>query len=287
MNAADWWERVRKHPSPLLARQLSAVGLQAADFRPADATRLASLSPRDLELTRLDDPVAAMRLGDAPNPVRLGSCERAGATMVVPFTADDLERIATYGARALGEAGVAAGMRVANTLEGGLETPGSLILGDALERLGALDVPLGPAYDEHAAKALAALTRRIDAQVVIVDGRTGGALVAELRKDPPRSCQGTIWLGVEPPPSVPGWCRRWISVPEVSIFFAVECRSGSLHVDPDVHVDESARRLRLHSLAGDAPLFGYEPDVPLRRAETPCACGDRRLTVILARADPI
>src|SRR5207253_4511909 len=47
------------------------------------------------------------------------------------------------GVRLLRRLGVAPGMRVANTLPGALATPGSLLLGDVVEELGALDVPLG------------------------------------------------------------------------------------------------------------------------------------------------
>jgi hypothetical protein len=278
---SDWWKRVRRNPSPLLVRQLAAMNATSADVRLTDLARAPSLEPRDLDFSRLDDPVAAPRLADAARPVRLGACERSGATIVVTFTANDLERVAAYGARALAAAGLERGMKVANTLEGGLETPGSLILGDALERLGALDVPLGPAREERAVKALAAMVDRVAADVLVLDGPTGAPLLVELRKHPPRSWRGTVWLGDDPPTGVPGWCRRWISVPEASVFFAVECRSGTLHADPELHLEEREGSLRLTSLAGDAPLFAYDPGLALRLVRATCPCGDSRSAVAL------
>ena len=282
---SDWWRRVRRSPSPLFARQLAAANVAPAELRLTDLARLPSLQPGDLDFASLEDPLGAPRLADAARPVRLGACERDGATIVVTFTPNDLQRVAEYGARALAAAGVVPGMKVANTLEGGLETPGSLILGDALERLGALDVPLGPARDEKAAKALAAMVDRVAADVLVLDGGTGAALLAELRKHPPHSWQGTLWLGGEPPSGLPGWCRRWISVPETSIFFAVDCRSGNLHADPEVHLEERGRSLRLTSLAGDAPLFAYDPGLALRLVRAPCPCGDSRIAVTVREPD--
>ena len=281
---SEWWERVRRNPSPLLARQLAAVNAAPGELRLGDLARLPSLEPGDLDFSRLDDPLAAARLADAARPVRLGACERGGATIIVTFTPNDLERVAAYGARALGAAGIERGMKVANTLEGGLETPGSLILGDALERLGALDVPLGPARDEKAARALAAMVERVAVDVLVLDDATGAALLAELRKHPPRSWRGTLWRGDEAPSGLPGWCRRWISVPEASIFFAVECRSGTLHTDPEVHLEERGQSLRLTSLSGDAPLFAYESGLALRLVRTPCPCGDSRSAVASRQA---
>jgi len=96
--------------------------------------------------------------------------------------------------------------------------------------------------------------------------------------------RGTVWLGAQAAPDLPGWCRRWISVPETSVFFAVECTSGTLHVDPDVGVAMNGGHLRLHSLGGDAPLFGYEPGLALVPIPAPCVCGDRRLGVMVSSA---
>jgi len=279
---APWLERVRRSPSPLIARQLAAVGVRAADFEPGHLPRLPTVAPHDLRLRRGGDPIADVRLADAATPVRLGACERAGETIVVTFTAADLDRVASYGARALGAAGVARGMKVANTLDGGIETPGSLILGDALERLGALDVPLGPVRDTAAAQAMARLVDRIGIDVLITSDASGAALVAALEQTPASisSWRGTIWLGAEERRAgADRWWRRWISVPEVSVFLAVECTRGALHLDPDVKAELRDGELCCSALAGDAPLLAYRPGVGLRVSEQTCSCADPRLVV--------
>jgi hypothetical protein len=286
VSVPTWLERLRRSPSALIARQLAAAGIRVEAFRLADLSRIASLGPGDLDLEQCDDPVGSPRLADAPAPIRLGACERSGRTIVVTFTAADLERAAATGARAFAAAGIEPGMKVANTLEGGLETPGSLIVGDALERLRALDVPLGPVRDEKTAKTIAAMIDRLGVDVLIGDARSAGALLRELRAAPPRSWRGTLWLGAErPAEDFGGWWRRWISLPEVSVFLAVECGRGSLHLDPDVHLEMRAGAPRLSSLAGDAPLLAYEAGMPLRAAAQACACGDPRTCVEIAGAD--
>src|SRR5438046_693156 len=84
--------------------------------------------------------------GAAP-PVRLGVSGSGVELLVLAWSAADLARERAAGTRLLTRLGVAPGMRVANTLPGALATPGSLLLGDVVEELGALDVPLGPVDD--------------------------------------------------------------------------------------------------------------------------------------------
>jgi hypothetical protein len=286
VNERQWLERLRRAPSPLIARQLAAAGIRAADFELQDLSRLPSVAPGDLRLERGADGLARQRLADAQAPIRLGTCERAGAAIVVTFTTADLERAAVYGARAFAAAGIERGMKVANTLEGGLETPGSLIVGDALERLGALDVPLGPVRDAASAAAMAQLVRRIGIDVLITSDASGSALLAALAAAPPPSWRGTIWLGPERSPAiVDRWRRRWISLPEISVFLAVECALGALHLDPAVHVELRDGELEWSALGGDAPLLAYRPGLALRIAQQECRCADPRLVVDIA--DPI
>ena len=276
-----WASRVRGSPSPLLRRQLAEAGLEPSRLQLEEVSRLPRLLPRDLDLDRLADPVGWLRLGDAAPPIRLGSCEREGATIVLTWTAADLARIAETGARALAAAGVTPGMKVANTLEGGFETPGSLVLGDALEKLGALDVPLGPVRDEKTARSVAELLDRIAADVLVLDGRSASGLLAALAETPPsgwpRGWRGTLWLGLDPlPRALPGWRRRWLSVPEVSVFLAVECHRGALHLDPNVLVEIRDRHALMSSTAGDAPLFAYDAGLEARAVRSGCSCGDAR-----------
>jgi hypothetical protein len=277
VNEPDPLERIRRVPSPLITRQLAAAGISPRELRLEHLAELPPIRPADLDLARLDDPVGELALGDAPRPVRLGSCERGDATILVAFTARDLARTAAYGARALAAAGLAPRMRVANTLEGGLATPGSLVLGDALEALGALDVPLGPVRDAKTAVTIAALVARIDAEILVVDPPSAVALGAALAGNRPASWRGIVWLGADGAPGKePGWSRRWISLPEISVFFAVDCSVGRLHLDPDVRVEIREGRLRIGTLAGDRPLLAYEPGLRAAVLGDGCACGDPR-----------
>jgi phenylacetate-coenzyme A ligase PaaK-like adenylate-forming protein len=76
--------------------------------------------------------------------VRVGVPARPSALEMLVFTPADLELEARVGALALSTVGLAPGGRETNTLPGGLATPGSLVVGDAAQALGALDMPVGP-----------------------------------------------------------------------------------------------------------------------------------------------
>jgi hypothetical protein len=280
VSAAATLARIRSAPSPLLARQLARAGVGAGALRREDLSRLPALRPDDLDLAALGDPVRELALADAPRPVRLGACERGERTIALAFTAADLARAAEYGARALGAAGVRAKARVANTLEGGLATPGSLGLGDALERLGALDVPLGPVRDAKAAGAIADVLRRVRPDVLVLDPESERVLERSAGRE--RSWDGIIALGGEARADAPPrWRRRWISLPEVSVFFAVDCAEQSLHLDPDVEAEARDGWLRVSSLAGDRPLLAYEPGVRATAVRAGCRCGDPRRVLVL------
>ncbi|MGH7860452.1 MAG: hypothetical protein ACREQY_24240 [Candidatus Binatia bacterium] len=267
-------ERIRRAPSPRIRRQLADAGIDPARFAAGDLSRVAPLDPSSLDLDRLDDPVAELRLADAPPPVRLGTCERAGATIVLTWTGRDLARIAATGAAMLRRAGVAPGMKVANTLEGGFATPGSLALGDAAEALGALDVPLGPAGEENAAAAVLDLLHRIAVDVLVLNAGTAQGLLPLLASRPPRSLRGIVWLGLERPAiELPVPCRRWLSVPEVSVFAAIECERASFHLDPGTLPETIDERLLLTMLAGDAPVLRADAGIPARPLAATCDCG--------------
>src|SRR5690242_1472743 len=85
-------------------------------------------------------------------PVRLGITGSGEDLLVLGWSAADLARERAAGTRLLGRLGMLPGMRVANTLPGALATPGSLLLGDVIEDLGALDVPLGVVESAAAAR---------------------------------------------------------------------------------------------------------------------------------------
>ncbi len=273
-------ERLRRFPSPVLRRQVAEAGLDAERFDLKDLPRIAPLGPREIALDRLDDPVGYLRLADAAAPVRLGTCVRDGATIVLTWAGAELARVAETGARALARAGVKPGMKVANTLEGGFATPGSLVLGDAVERLGALDVPVGPVREEKGAAAIRDLLDRIAADFLVVDADTSKTLVPEILRRPPRGWKATLWLGDEPPAAgLPGSVRRWIAVPEVSVFLATECARGASHLDPAVRAEICDGRLVLTALGGDSPLLRYDCRLRLASLGDSCDCGDSALTI--------
>src|SRR5215470_18582389 len=111
------------------------------------ATAIAALPlthRRDLVRDQLDHPPFGLRrCGDGAPPTRVGITGSADTLLVLAWSPGDLEREIAAGARLLRRLGVAPAVRVANTLPGALATPGALLVGDVVEHLGALDVPLG------------------------------------------------------------------------------------------------------------------------------------------------
>src|SRR5438445_11370961 len=95
----------------------------------------------DLVCDQRTHPPHGTRPPGAAPPVRLGVSGRGAELLVLAWSAADLARERAAGTRVLARLGVAPGMRVANTLSGALATPGSLLLGDVAEELGALRVP--------------------------------------------------------------------------------------------------------------------------------------------------
>jgi hypothetical protein len=195
-------------------------------------------------------------------------------------------------------------MRVANTLAGALVTPGSLLLGDVVEALGALDVPLGTIDGEAAARAAWDLVDRVEPAVLVLEGATAGPFFAAA---PPRARPwwlGVVWLrrGAEvaahrPPPSAcgfAGWQRTWLAVPEATSFVAGSCAHGRFHLDEGVMGEVLAASppgtcavgdegiLTLTTLAGDTALLRFATAVRARTVRGPCACGDAGAAVELA-----
>lgn len=267
-----WIERIRRAPSPLLRRELERAGIEPARFRAEDRCALRPIAAAELDLDALDDPVGALRLADAPPPVRLGASDHGDTTVVLSWTARDLRRSAESGARALAAAGVRPGMKVANTLEGGLATPGSLGVGDAVEALGALDVPLGPCRDARSGDAAWALLDRVAVDALILDRPGAAGLLAKLRVAPPRAWRVTLWLGLDRPEDFPAW-RRWVAVPEVALFTALDCEAGEPHVADDVHAEIVDDRLVVGALGGDAPLLRFATGFAAALASERCRCG--------------
>jgi phenylacetate-coenzyme A ligase PaaK-like adenylate-forming protein len=302
---ASLLDRIVRAPSPFYRAAVSA-GESSKSRRCADV--LARLPPTTrAELIR--DQLAALpfgtrRFADAPWPVRLGTTGTGSELLLLAWTAGDLARERAAGVRVLERVGVQRGMRVANALAGALTTPGALLFGDAVEELGALDVPLGVMAGGEQARQAWGLIDRVEPAVIVLEPAAAQPLfaVAPERRRP--WCCGIVWLdrGTRPapaPPAVPaklgftGWQRSWLAIPEVTSFVAASCPAAESAAREDVrfHVDEAViaeivestsavpvsagRRgsLLLTPLGVDAPLLRYASGLRVKRSDTPCPCG--------------
>ena len=171
-------------------------------------------------------------------PVRIGTTGSGSDLLLLGWTAAELAAEIAAGARLFGRLGIAPGMRVANTLPGALVTPGSLLVGDVNEAIGALDVPLGVVDTAAAAKPAWELFDRVQVNVLIVE--PGATTTTFFAAAPPLDrawWQGILWLSrggsaapVPPPPGFAGWQRTWLAVPEATSFAAGSCVAGGFHV---------------------------------------------------------
>jgi phenylacetate-coenzyme A ligase PaaK-like adenylate-forming protein len=242
-------------------------------------------------------PVGSRRLPDAPRPVRVGISGSGEALLVLAWSARELARERAAGARLLRRVGVAPGMRIANALPGGLATPGALLLGDVVEEIGALDVPLGTIDDERAARQAWELVDRVRPDVLVLPAAT--ALLASAPPARRPWWRGILWLGAEPStPIAPaagfeGWQRGWLAVPEATSFVAATCAAARFHVDEEVTAEVldpatgstlSPGRdgaLVLTPRGVDAPLVRYATGVTARLVPAPCACGEAGVAIEL------
>lgn len=193
--------------------------------------------------------------------VRAGTTGTGDDLLVLRWTAADLARERAAGARVLGSFGVRAGMKVANTLAGALATPGSLLLGDVVDEMGCLDVPLGFTANEAAARSAWELIDRVEPHVLVVDQGSAPALFAAASAAPRPWWEGIVWLQAatprDPRVAIPaavgfaGWQRNWLAIPEVSSFVASQCAQSSWHVDTGVEAETVEGRLLLTAHACD------------------------------------
>ena len=237
---------------------------------------------------------------DGPPPVRLGVTGTGESLLVLTWTAAELARERAAGVRVLRRLGVRPGMRVANTLPGALATPGSLLLGDVVEELGGLDVPLGTVEAESAGRAAWELVDRVQPDVIVL--ADAGAFLASAPAVQRPWWRGIVWLrsgpfavGAALPASAgfTGWQRTWLAVPEATSFVAGSCAASRFHLDERVGAEVVDPR------TGDAVPAGrdgtlvvtpLDPDTrPVRHASAlagrlapaPCPCGESGVTVEL------
>lgn len=241
---------------------MTAPGAQAIVRRPALVADQRAAPPWGAHGFAADDP-----------PVRVGATGSGDDLLLLGWTAAALAAEVDAGARLLRGLGIAPGMRVANTLPGALATPGCLLLGDVVEAIGALDVPLGVVESEAAAKPAWELFDRVEATVLVVEPGPGAA--ALFAAAPPAArpwWRGIVWLSrgtaaapVPPPPGFDGWERTWLAVPEATSFVAASCAAGGFHVRDG---------LAVAVVDGELVLGPRRYGSGLRcRAHAPCPCG--------------
>lgn len=221
------------------------------------------------------------RAANGQHFVRIGITGSGEDLLVLRWTAADLARERCAGARVLASFGIAAGMRIANTLAGALASPGSLLLGDVVEEMGCLDVPLGYTNGEAAAKAAWELIDRVQPQVLVLDPTSAAPLFAAATAARRDWLQGLVWLQTkeeDPRTEVPaslgfdGWQRRWLAVAEAASFAAGECRAGNLHNDPGVLAEVVDGQLLLTPVERDDAVPRYATGLRARLSG-PCSCG--------------
>jgi phenylacetate-CoA ligase len=248
-------------------------------------------------------PHGTRRLAGAPPPVRAGMSGSGTDLLVLTWSAADLAQERAAGARVLGALGVRAGMRVANILPGALATPGSLLLGDVIEDLGALDIPLGVVDSDAAARAAWELVDRVEPHIIVFDEQSAPRFFTAAPGAARRWWQGVIGLHqgvsaiqrfpIPPVAGFAGWQRTWLGIPEARSFVAHSCAASRLHVDAGVWgeiIDAPTGvllpagadgELVLTPLGGETPLLRYVSGVRARRIAAPCSCGARGFVVEL------
>ena len=219
-------------------------------------------------------PLGGRALSDGALPTRVGITGTGADLLVLAWPPADLAREVAAGARVLRRLGIAPAMRVANTLPGALATPGALLLGDVVEEIGGLDVPLGVIDSDASARAAWELIDRVQVEVLVLDDTSGPRLLAAMPAGDRPWWRGIVWrrLGTSAASSTPGfagWQRSWLAVPEVASFIAHSCAAGRHHVDEGVAADVVDGTLVLARRDG-APLR-YVTDV--RATPASCSCG--------------
>lgn len=284
-------------PGAFYRDRLQAAGIGDAGRLDTDAwQRLAPTSRAELVVDQLANlPHGSRRRAAAAAPVRAGASGSGSDLLVLSWTKDDLAHERRAGVRSLQALGIAPPQRVANALPGALATPGSLLLGDVVDDLGALDVPLGSVRDEAGARAAWKLIDRIEANVLVVDAASALPLFAHAPAAARPWWHGVVTLltpetAGAPPAPVPaslgfaGWQRFWLAVPEAACFVAVSCAAGALHVDAGVTLEiaapESGAPVAPGSV-GEVLLTPHDRDQLLLRFRTglhartvACACGN-------------
>jgi hypothetical protein len=299
---AELVTRILHAPGTLYADRLQQAGLrEGGGITRTSLARIALIRRDDLVRDQRDHPPhGTRRFTDAGHPVRAGASGSGEALLVLTWTAADLARERAAGARVLGRLGVCAGMRVANTLPGALTTPGALLLGDVVEEIGGLDVPLGETESDTAARQTWELVDRVQPEVLVLEETTAAGFVAAAPSIAREWWRGVVWLrrgaasGSLRPllPGFNGWQRTWLAIAEATSFVAGSCAIGNAHVDDEVLAEIVGAsggplyagqdgELVLTTLGLDTPVVRFATGVRARMPAAPCACGESGIALEL------
>lgn len=248
-------------------------------------------------------PLGSMRAPGASAPVRAGVSGSGKDLLVLAWSANDLERERAAGVRLLTQLGLGPQMRIANALPGALTTPGSLLLGDVVQDLGGLDVPLGAVESEAAAKQAWTLIDLVEPAVIVLNTPSALQLFGAAPACKRPWWKGIVWLQIDGDgggtPAVgeaagfTGWERTWLAVPEVTSFLAVSCSKQRFHLDGRVAVevvDRATGQPTANNDVGDLAITALDMETSLRRylsrvrgrtMDSDCPCGTVGSTLTL------
>jgi phenylacetate-CoA ligase len=270
----------------LLQRVRSAPTLYAA----AGAPREMSLVNGTALAAEIEAHPPFGRLQAVPEALIRAGLATASVPRPIPiaWTRADLDREASLGARAFWRAGLRPRGRTSDTLDGGLVTPGTLAISDALDALGALALPVGPITGEPALSRAREVWEIVQPQVLIADVRSFDFLEQNGACPAPR-CVVLVTPADAERLRAPARSHvlRILSIPQACTFTAAECAAhDGYHVaEDDLAVEVADPRTGAASPDGDGTLVLttlcrslslVRFDTGMRAAldRTPCTCGD-------------
>jgi hypothetical protein len=211
--------------------------------------------------------------------VRVGVPARDSALEMLVFTTEDLAAEARVGAIALAAAGLAPGGRETNAFAGGLATPGSLVVGDAAQALGALDMPVGPIVAAGPRDTAFDFWQRVKPDFAVLDPagvRDLASLLAEKK-----TTAGDLGLRAaalvtdlrDPEPALPDLgvpVTRIVGLAEAySLLAACDAHGTFTAPGTEVVLEVQDGELLITTLRHSAALVRYAPGVRARLVDAP------------------
>lgn len=207
----------------------------------------------------------------------------------IAWTRGDLDAEARLGARALRRTGLAGRGRSSDCLEGGLVTPGTLAVSDALDALDALALPVGRIAAEAALQRAAEVWEIVRPEVLIVDAPSLRFLRAAAGYPAPHAF--AVLLTPEDPAGLAAPAEaavyRILSIPQIGTFVAGECAAhDGYHLAEDAvfaevvdqrgqpSPDGSAGRLLLTTLTRNLVLLRFDTGLRALLDRSRCRCAE-------------